>query len=108
LLHYVRVRRIRLSQAELCRAGQVLAARCRDAGIELPKVKERGIWRATNLYPQSLLADWEKEGPTWEVEWQQARAGRRAARDRQEGADGLPDTSDRHGEVGNRVYVNES
>jgi hypothetical protein len=82
LLQYVKVRRIRLSPPELCRAGQVLAARCRDAGIELPKVKERGIWRGTNLYPESLLADWEGQRQAWELEWHQARAARRAAQDR--------------------------
>ena len=82
LLQYVKVRRIRLSPEEMCRAGQVLAARCRDAGIELPKVKERGIWRGTNLYPRSLLADWEGQRQAWDLEWQQARADRRAAQDR--------------------------
>jgi hypothetical protein len=55
LLQYVRARRLRLSPKELSLAGQVLAARCRAAGIDLPKVKERGGWRQTNLYPHSML-----------------------------------------------------
>ena len=37
-------------------AGQVLAARCRADGIDLPKVEERGGWRKTNLTWRLALA----------------------------------------------------
>jgi hypothetical protein len=80
LLQYVRARRIRLSRKELSLAGQVLAARCRAQGIDLPKVKERGGWRQTNLYPRSVLEAWEKHRPAWEAEWHQIRAARREVR----------------------------
>jgi hypothetical protein len=74
LLQYVRARRIRLSPKELSLAGQILAARCRAVGIDLPKVKERGGWRQTNLYPQTLLKAWETHRAAWEAEWHQIRA----------------------------------
>jgi hypothetical protein len=80
LLQYIRARRIRLSPRELSVAGQVLAARCRAEGIELPKVKERGGWRQTNLYPRSLLESWEEHRPAWEDEWDQTRAARRGTK----------------------------
>jgi hypothetical protein len=79
LLQYVSVRRIRLSPPELCRAGQILADRCRAAGIELPKARERGFPRGTNLYPRSLLANWEEKRQAWEAEWHQAMVARRSA-----------------------------
>jgi hypothetical protein len=82
LLQYVNLRRIRLSPLELCRAGQILADRCRAAGIELPKARERGVPRGTNLYPRSLLANWEGQRQAWEAEWHQARVARRSAQDR--------------------------
>jgi hypothetical protein len=84
LLQYVRARRIRLSRKELSLAGQVLAARCRAQGIDLPKVKERGGWRQTNLYPRSALEAWEKHRPAWEAEWHQIRAARREVRIQEE------------------------
>jgi hypothetical protein len=91
LLQYVRARRIRLSPRELSLAGQVLAARCRAKGIDLPKVKERGGWRQTNLYPRSLLEAWEEHRLSWEAQWHEIRAARRQVQE--SGSDGLQDKS---------------
>lgn len=88
LLQYVKARRIRLSPSELTLTGQVLAARCRAEGIELPKLKERGGWRQTNLYPQALLEAWEEHRPTWKAEWHRTRTARREVRSHQEGTGG--------------------
>jgi hypothetical protein len=84
LHQYVRARQIRLSPKELSLAGQVLAARCRAGGIELPKLKERGGWRQTNLYPRSLLEAWEEHRSSWEAEWHEIRAARREVRSQHE------------------------
>jgi hypothetical protein len=92
LLQYVKARRIRLSPKELSLAGQILAARCRAEGIDLPKVKERGGWRQTNLYPRSLLEAWEEHRLSWEAEWHQIRAARREARSQEEGTEDLQGT----------------
>jgi hypothetical protein len=89
LLQYVKARRIRLSPKELSLAGQVLAARCRAQGIDLPKVKERGGWRQTNLYPRSLLEAWEEHRQAWEAEWHEIRAARREVRSQEGGTEGL-------------------
>jgi len=89
LLQYVRARRIRLSPKELSLAGQILAARCRAEGIDLPKVKERGGWRQTNLYPQALLEAWEEHRPAWEAEWHKIRAARQKVRGQEGGEEGL-------------------
>jgi hypothetical protein len=87
-LHPVPVRRIHLSPKELSLAGQILAARCRAEGIDLPRVKERGGWRQTNLYPRTLLEAWEEHRLAWEAEWHQVRAARREVRSQQEGTEG--------------------
>jgi hypothetical protein len=89
LLQYVRARRIRLSPKELSLAGQILAARCRAQGIDLPKVKERGGWRKTNLYPESVLEGWEEHRQAWEAEWHEIRAARREGRNQEGGPEDL-------------------
>jgi hypothetical protein len=97
LLQYVKARRIRLSPRELSLAGQVLAARCRADGIDLPKVEERGGWRKTNLYPRSLLEAWEERRPAWEAEWHRIRAAGREDHGREgepEGPEGEPGPPD--------------
>ena len=88
LLQFVRARRIRLSPKELSLAGQILAARCHAERIDLRKVKERGGWRQTNLYPPSLLEAWAEHRPAWEAEWHQIRAARREVRSQQDGVEG--------------------
>ena len=88
LLQFVRARRIRLSPKELSLAGQILAARCRAEEIDLRKVKERGGWRQTNLYPRSLLEAWEEHRLTWEAERHRTRAARREVRSQQEETEG--------------------
>ena len=88
LLQFVRARRVRLSPKELSVAGQILAARCRVEGIDLPKVKECGGWRQTNLYPRSSLKAWEEHRLAWDAEWHQIRAARGKVRSQQEGAEG--------------------
>jgi hypothetical protein len=79
LLQCVRGRWIRLAPKELSLAGQILSARCRADGIDLPKVKERGGWRQTNLYPRPLLEVWEEHRPGWENAWRSPGGARQQA-----------------------------